>query len=72
MIVSAPLVLGLSLIVFPQYQETNKFSESISYSDLVKDEPRLKDTMHYDTMTNEELVRENNNKIIQQIYKNLE
>lgn len=72
MVIAGALVLSLPLIVFPQYQQTNKFAEAIPYSSFVVQQPPLKDTMHYNTMTTEELVRENNIKILDELYKTLE
>lgn len=72
MIVFNELIIMLPLISAPQYIETNKFAEAIPYSSFTVEQPKLKSTMEYNTMTTEELVRENNEKILQQIYKTLE
>lgn len=67
MIVWAKLVVSLPLTVIPIQLE----KEIIVEDSIIIQEP-FKDTMHYNTLTNEELIRENNEKIIQQIYKTLE
>lgn len=54
------------------YNIQNKFAQAIPYSSFTVEQPKLKNTMEYNTMTMEELVKENNEKIIQQIYKTLE
>lgn len=72
MVIPGSLVLTLPLIVFPQYIPVNKFAEAIPYSSYSQQLPPLKDTMHHNTMTTEELVRENNIKIMNQLYKTLE
>lgn len=49
----------------------NKFADAIDYKQFETVEPRLKNTMEFNTMTMEELIQENNKKIMDQIYKSL-
>lgn len=66
------LIIMLPLISAPSYIPENKFAEAIPYSVYSVEQPKLKNTMDHNTMSMEELIRENNDKILQQIYKNLE
>lgn len=62
----------LPLISAPPYIPENKFAEAIKYSSYSIEKPKLKSPFLFDTITTEDIVRENNNKILEQIYKSLE
>lgn len=49
----------------------NKITQSVEYKQFETVEPKLKNTMEFNTMTMEELIKENNKKILDQIYKSL-
>lgn len=66
------LIIILPLLPAPQYIPENKFAEAIPYSSFYIEQPKLKNTMEFNTMTMEELIKENNEQILQQIYKNIE
>lgn len=72
MIVFNELIIMLPLLSAPHYIPENKFAQAIPYSSYSIEQPKLKSPFLFDTMTTEDLVRENNEKILQQIYKSLE
>lgn len=72
------IVLNKFIIIFPllsptvTIEPTRVNTESMPYSSYTIEQPKFKNSLEYNTMTNEDLIRENNEKIIQQIYKTLE
>lgn len=71
------IALNKFIIIFPLLVpqvvvEKDRIIETHSYETLSQQQPNFKSPMEYNTMTMEELKEENNQKLIQQIYKNLE
>lgn len=60
------------LISAPNYIDSNIFLETKNYSSFTIEQPRLKNTIEFNTITSEEFIRENNEKILQEIYKTSE
>lgn len=69
------LILSLPLIVFPQYEDhttNSRLAEAISYNSLVTYKSLLTETLHHNTITNEELVKHNTLKLLDDLYKTLD
>ena len=63
------LIIIVSLFSAPQHIITNKFAEAISYDSFSIKEPNFKDTMNYNTISSEEFVKKNNEKLLLDIIK---
>ena len=50
----------------------NKFAQTIEYSSYSVEQPKFKNTMEHNTITTEEMVRDTNEKLLQDIIDNLE
>lgn len=50
----------------------NKFVQTIDYNSYSVKQPNFKNTMEYNTITTEEMVRDTNEKLLQDIIDNLE
>jgi len=62
----------MPLISAPYHIPENKFAQAIDYSEFTVEKPKLKSSMDFNTITTEELIKENNIKILDRIYKTLE
>lgn len=71
MLISSKLILLCSYSINFNYSYVNEFSNAIPYESCYVVKQPYKDTIHYNTMTTEELIQENTNKIIQQLYYQL-
>lgn len=72
MIVPAHIVIILPSIALSCNYTDNRFVVPEYPKKYMIVEPPNKNVMEHNTMTMEELIRENNNKIIDQLYKELE
>ena len=63
------LIIIAPLISASSYIPNNKFAETISYNSFSVEQAQLKDTMNYNTISTEELVRETNEQLLLDILK---
>lgn len=70
MIELSPLVLVFAPITFPDYIVKNAYAESIPYESLyyIENKPN-KNIMKHGVITTEELVREQNEKILKELFR---
>lgn len=69
MIELSPLILILTPVAFPDYIVRNEYAESIPYESLYVESKPNKSTLNYNTITTEELVREQNEKILEELFR---
>lgn len=66
------LIIIVPIISASSHIPNNKFAQTIEYSSYSIEQPKFKNTIEYNTITTEEMVRDTNEKLLQDIINNIQ